>query len=59
MAEGPDAGLPRLTRTVQKGGCAAKLAAGTVSDLLRGLPRQAIPTCWSAPTSWTTRPPGA
>jgi len=43
MAEGTDAGLPRLTRTVQKGGCAAKLAAGTVSDLLRGLPRQAHP----------------
>jgi selenide,water dikinase len=43
MADGTESGLPRLTRTVQKGGCAAKLAAGTVSDLLRGLPRQAHP----------------
>ena len=30
----------RLTKTVQKGGCAAKIAAGTLSDLLRRLPRQ-------------------
>jgi selenide, water dikinase len=28
----------RLTRTVSKGGCAAKIAAGTLSDLLRSLP---------------------
>ncbi len=28
----------RLTKTVQKGGCAAKLAAGTLTNLLRGLP---------------------
>lgn len=40
MAERDDAPLPRLTRTVTKGGCAAKLAAGTLTDLLRGLPRQ-------------------
>ena len=30
----------RLTQTVKKGGCAAKIAAGTLSDLLRTLPRQ-------------------
>ncbi len=28
----------RLTRTVAKGGCAAKIAAGTLTDLLRSLP---------------------
>ncbi len=28
----------RLTRTVAKGGCAAKIAAGTLTDLLRTLP---------------------
>lgn len=33
----------RLTQTVTKGGCAAKLAAGTLTDLLRGLPRQEHP----------------
>ena len=33
----------RLTHTVKKGGCAAKIAAGTLSDLLRSLPRQAHP----------------
>ena len=33
----------RLTQTVKKGGCAAKIAAGTLSDLLRSLPRQAHP----------------
>ena len=30
----------RLTQTVKKGGCAAKLAAGTLSELLANLPRQ-------------------
>ena len=30
----------RLTKTVTKGGCAAKIAAGTLSDLLKKLPRQ-------------------
>lgn len=35
--------IPRLTQTVQKGGCAAKIAAGTLTDLLRGLPRQDHP----------------
>ena len=30
----------RLTQTVKKGGCAGKIAAGTLSDLLRTLPRQ-------------------
>ncbi|MDR9392137.1 MAG: selenide, water dikinase SelD [Trueperaceae bacterium] len=29
----------RLTKTVSKGGCAAKLAAGTLRDLLKDLPR--------------------
>lgn len=43
MAERTDAPLPRLTRTVSKGGCAAKIAAGTLTDLLRGLPRQDHP----------------
>ncbi len=33
----------RLTHTVKKGGCAAKIAAGTLSDLLRSLPRQSHP----------------
>ena len=28
----------RLTQTVKKGGCAAKIAAGTLTDLLRSLP---------------------
>ncbi len=38
------AGAPiRLTKTVSKGGCAAKIAAGTLSDLLRSLPRQRHP----------------
>ena len=30
----------KLTQTVKKGGCAAKIAAGTLSDLLTTLPRQ-------------------
>ncbi len=30
----------RLTKTVTKGGCAAKIAAGTLSDVLKQLPRQ-------------------
>jgi selenide,water dikinase len=33
----------RLTQTVQKGGCAAKIAAGTLSSLLETLPRQRHP----------------
>lgn len=33
----------RLTQTVKKGGCAAKIAAGTLSELLRALPRQEHP----------------
>lgn len=33
----------RLTQTVTKGGCAAKLAAGTLSSLLEALPRQRHP----------------
>lgn len=33
----------RLTQTVKKGGCAAKLAAGTLSSLLGALPRQTHP----------------
>ncbi len=33
----------RLTQTVKKGGCAAKLAAGTLSGLLKMLPRQQHP----------------
>ena len=43
MADAPDHALPRLTRTVTKGGCAAKLGAGTLGELLRGLPRQDHP----------------
>jgi len=43
MAERDETPLPRLTRTVSKGGCAAKIAAGTLTDLLRGLPRQDHP----------------
>ena len=31
----------RLTKTVTKGGCAAKIAAGTLRDVLKALPRQA------------------
>ena len=34
----------RLTQTVGKGGCAAKIAAGTLSDLLKTLPRQTHPS---------------
>lgn len=33
----------RLTQTVKKGGCAAKIAAGTLSSLLAALPRQRHP----------------
>jgi selenide, water dikinase len=33
----------RLTQTVKKGGCAAKIAAGTLSELLKTLPRQTHP----------------
>ncbi len=33
----------RLTQTVTKGGCAAKIAAGTLAGLLQTLPRQAHP----------------
>ncbi len=33
----------RLTQTVKKGGCAAKIAAGTLSELLQTLPRQSHP----------------
>ncbi|MEJ2666729.1 MAG: selenide, water dikinase SelD [Deinococcales bacterium] len=33
----------RLTHTVQKGGCAAKIAAGTLADLLATLPRRSHP----------------
>ena len=32
--------LIRLTKTVTKGGCAAKIAAGTLTDVLKKLPRQ-------------------
>jgi selenide, water dikinase len=38
-----DATTLRLTKTVAKGGCAAKIAAGTLSDLLRTLPRHHHP----------------
>ena len=43
MAVQDDAPVPRLTKTVTKGGCAAKIAAGTLTDLLRTLPRQEHP----------------
>lgn len=43
MADERRTSLPRLTQTVKKGGCAAKLGAGTLTDLLRGLPRQEHP----------------
>ncbi len=33
----------RLTQTVKKGGCAAKIGAGTLADLLASQPRQAHP----------------
>ena len=33
----------KLTQTVKKGGCAAKIAAGTLSNLLQTLPRQRHP----------------
>ncbi len=33
----------KLTQTVEKGGCAAKIAAGTLSTLLQTLPRQSHP----------------
>jgi selenide,water dikinase len=33
----------RLTQTVKKGGCAAKIAAGTLTDLLRTLPTSSHP----------------
>ncbi len=33
----------KLTQTVKKGGCAAKIAAGTLSALLQTLPRQSHP----------------
>lgn len=33
----------RLTQTVKKGGCAAKIAAGTLTDLLRSLPSSRHP----------------
>lgn len=36
-------GAVRLTRTVKKGGCAAKIGAGTLTDLLRTLPRPSHP----------------
>ena len=39
----PSAAPLRLTQTVKKGGCAAKIAAGTLSELLRSLPRQSHP----------------
>ena len=38
-----DAPAIRLTQTVKKGGCAAKIAAGTLTDLLRALPRSHHP----------------
>ena len=38
-----DAPPIRLTHTVKKGGCAAKIAAGTLTDLLRSLPRSTHP----------------
>ena len=43
MADANVHALPRLTKTVTKGGCAAKLGAGTLTDLLKGLPRQDHP----------------
>ncbi|MFO7546155.1 MAG: selenide, water dikinase SelD [Trueperaceae bacterium] len=43
MRDEANGGVPkgpvRLTQTVKKGGCAAKIGAGTLSDLLRTLPR--------------------
>lgn len=41
--EGMDATPIRLTHTVKKGGCAAKIAAGTLTELLRSLPRSRHP----------------
>lgn len=38
-----DAPPIRLTHTVKKGGCAAKIAAGTLTELLRSLPRSTHP----------------
>ena len=38
-----DAPPIRLTHTAKKGGCAAKIAAGTLTDLLRSLPRSTHP----------------
>jgi selenide,water dikinase len=43
MADDLGGRIPRLTQTVNKGGCAAKLAAGTLTELLRELPRQSHP----------------
>ncbi len=43
MAESTRVSPIRLTQTVKKGGCAAKIAAGTLSGLLRALPRQEHP----------------
>jgi selenide,water dikinase len=40
VAKSPSVTPVRLTQTVQKGGCAAKISAGTLSSLLRNLPRQ-------------------
>ena len=39
----PDAPI-RLTQTVKKGGCAAKIGAGTLREILSSLPRQSHPS---------------
>ena len=43
MAEPTTPAPVRLTQTVKKGGCAAKIAAGTLAGLLGALPRQDHP----------------
>jgi len=43
MSRLPDPAPLRLTQTVKKGGCAAKIGAGTLADLLASLPRQTHP----------------
>ena len=39
----PNASKVRLTQTVKAGGCASKLAPGTLSDVLSRLPKQHDP----------------
>ena len=45
----------RLTQQVKAGGCASKLAPGSLAAVLSRLPKRATLTCWLASTPLMTQ----